>query len=201
MATAYSHYLLGLIAVVFLLQVATGLENGVITSSLILEPATFFSEPWRIITSMLLHGSFFHLFFNGFALLMFGPLLEQRIGRKNFIGVFLAAGVIGALLYYATIVIGIIPPLPALGASAGIYGILGALAVLFPELKLFLFGLIPLKMKYAAVLWFFLELFGSFNAYSGIGSAAHLGGLLLGLAAGFYFKKPPTQKYEVQFIE
>ncbi|MFH1779720.1 MAG: rhomboid family intramembrane serine protease [Candidatus Micrarchaeota archaeon] len=180
-------YLLVFIVAVFLVQLITGLEGG-FTTSFWLDPSNFFSEPWRIITSMFLHGSFLHLFFNCFALFMFGPLLENRVGKKNFLAIFLLAGIIGAIAYYATTVIGIIPALPALGASGGIFGVLGALAILYPDLRIFIW-FIPMSMKQAAIFWFVLELLGSFNAGSGIGSAAHLGGLIFGLAAGYYFKK------------
>ena len=150
------------------------------------------SKPWVFITSCFLHGDITHLFFNGFALLMFGPYLEREIGLKNFLVLFFVAAIAGNITYFMTILFGIIPPIPALGASGGIFGILGALAVLKPNMRIFLF-FIPMSIRSAAVVWFVLELLGSFNVGSGIASAAHLGGLVLGLLYGKYYRKKDNE--------
>ena len=143
---------------------------------------------WMFVSSIFLHGSFVHIFFNGFALLMFGPYLENIIGSKRFLQLFFISGVIGNILYFATVLLGIIPAMPALGASGAIYGILGMLAVIAPQLIVFTFY-VPMPIRVAAVVWIFLEFAGSFNASSGIGSAAHLGGLLFGIIYGMSYKK------------
>jgi len=144
-------------------------------------------QPWVFVTSCFLHGSFMHLFFNCFALLIFGPYLEREIGTRNFLMLFILAGIAGNITYYLTIVMGIIPPIPALGASGGIFGILGALAVIKPNMRIFLF-FIPMSIQTAAVVWFVLELVGSFNVASGIASAAHLGGLIFGVLYGKLYR-------------
>ncbi len=144
---------------------------------------------WMFVSSIFLHGSLTHLLFNGFALLIFGPFLENKIGEKNFFKVFLLAGIIGNCIYLATILIGIIPPMPALGASGAIYGILGMLAVVAPETIVYTF-FVPMPIRAAAVFWIIIEFLGSFNANSGIGSAAHLGGLVFGILYGMNYKKP-----------
>jgi uncharacterized protein len=160
-------------------------------------PATALTEPWRFITSIFLHGNFTHLFFNMFALFLFGMVLERNVGKKEFLKIFLLGGIIGGLIYYLTILIGIAPPIPALGASGGVFAILGALAILTPNLTIFLF-FIPMKMKNAVIIWIILEFFGMFNTMSGIASAAHLGGLLFGLLYAKNFKK---KVYEPEFYE
>ena len=144
-------------------------------------------QPWVFVTSCFLHGGIMHLFFNSFALLMFGPYLEREIGTKNLLILFLLAGTVGNLTYFLTIVAGIIPAIPALGASGGIFGILGALAIIKPNMKIFMF-FIPMSIQTAAIVWFVMELLGSFSASSGIASAAHLGGLLIGIIWGVYFR-------------
>ena len=144
-------------------------------------------RPWVFITSCFLHGGITHLFFNCFALLMFGPYLERELGSKKFLILFLLAGIAGNITYFATMALGIIPPIPALGASGGIFGILGALAVIHPNMRILVL-FVPMSIQTAAILWFVLELFGSFNTGSGIASAAHLGGLLFGLVFGKYYK-------------
>lgn len=144
-------------------------------------PTAILAQPWGLVTAIFLHGSLLHLFFNGFALLMFGPILERKVGSNNFLILFFTSGILGSVFYYAFVLAGVTPPLPALGASGAIYGILGALAILMPDMPILVF-FIPMTMRIAAVVWVALEFFGSFNASSGIASAAHLGGLLVGIA-------------------
>ena len=174
--------LLGTLFFMFILQLAV---PGV-TEALYFDPNNLM--PWMFITSCFLHGGIMHIFFNSIAILMFGNYLERELGKRDFILLFLAAGIAGNLLYYITILLGIIPPIPSLGASGGVFGILGALAVLRPDVRVLLF-FIPVSIRQAAALWFVLELVGSFNPYSGIASAAHLGGLVLGLVVGWHYKK------------
>jgi uncharacterized protein len=138
-----------------------------------------------------------HLLFNMFALFLFGTILERNVGKIEFFKIFIFGGIIGSLIYYLTIVTGIIPPIPALGASGGVYAILGALAILTPNLTIFLF-FIPMKMKNAVIVWIVLEFLGMFNTMSGIASAAHLGGLIFGLLYAYRFKK---KVFEPEFYE
>ena len=145
---------------------------------------------WQFVTSMFLHGDVMHILFNVYALFAFGPLLENRIGTKNFLILYFICGIVGNLLYYLTILFGIIPPIPALGASGAIFGIFGGLVITDPRLTLLIFGIIPMNIRHVAVLWFVLEFLGTFNSASGIASAAHLGGLVAGyLLVKYFFKK------------
>ena len=166
-----------LLALVFFIQISF----PSVTQLLWFNPALVSSQPWGFLTSIFLHASFLHLFFNGFALFMFGPLLEQKVGSGKFLEVFLLAGIGGSVFYYLFIIAGITPPLPALGASGAIYGILGALAILTPDLVV-LVWFVPMRMREAAIFWVAMEFLGTFNPASGIASAAHLGGLFLGVA-------------------
>ncbi|MFH0927802.1 MAG: rhomboid family intramembrane serine protease [Candidatus Micrarchaeota archaeon] len=151
---------------------------------------------WQFVTSIFLHGGLTHIIFNSYALFLFGTILEARLGQKNYLILFFIAGIAGNILYYATTLVGIIPPLPALGASGAIFGIFGALVVTDPNLRLLLFFIIPLKIRDAAILWFILEFFGAFNAGSGVASAAHLGGMVVGyLIAKMYYK--PRMSHEM----
>lgn len=178
-----THFLLLTLGFIFLLQmVFPFIEN-----LFIFVPSLAFSEPWRFISSMFLHADLTHLFFNCYALFMFGSILESRVTKTQFLSIYFISGLAGGLLYLLTIYLGIINPSPALGASGAIYGILGAVAVLLPELTIFVW-FFPMKMKYAAIFWALIEFAGSFNRYSGIGSAAHLGGLLIGALIALYLK-------------
>ncbi len=173
-----------ILGIIFLLQ----LFIPSITDVFIFLPSIALSEPWRFISSVFLHGGFTHILFNCYALFMFGSILERRVNTKQYLFLFFSAGLVGSLFYYATYLLGMIPDIPALGASGAIYGILGAVAMLLPDLRIFFF-FFPLRMRYAVIFWIALEFLGTFDPSSGIASAAHLGGILFGLAYGFYLKK------------
>ncbi len=148
-------------------------------------PVKILSQPWTFVTSMFLHASLDHLFFNMFALYIFGRYLESRVSEKRFLSIFFLSGILGNLAYYAMSPASYVP---AVGASGAIYGIMGALAALYPGLVIYLFGIAPMPMIFAAGLWFVMEFTGMFIP-SNIAHEAHLAGLLLGLAYGFYIKK------------
>ena len=177
-------YLLGAIVLVFLGQMV----YPPLTEMFFLEPAKIASEPWTIITSMFLHGGILHLFFNGFALYMFGPYLEQIIGSRRFLLVYFLSGIAGALAYAATFYLGILPAsIPALGASGAIFGVLGAVDVLRPNLPIYMW-FVPMPMKYAALVWVALSLVETFNV-TGVAGAAHLGGLVVGAVMAYAWLK------------
>jgi uncharacterized protein len=186
-------YLIFAMFVIFFLQMIFPF----FTEMFYFDPSVAIIEPWRFLTSMFLHGGHMHLLFNMFALFLFGTILERNVGKHEFFKIFLAGGIIGSLIYYLTIVIGLASPIPALGASGGVFAILGALAILTPNLTIFMF-FIPMKMKNAAIIWILLEFFGMFNTMSGIASAAHLGGLIFGLLYAKHLKK---KVYEPEFYE
>ena len=158
--------------IVFFLQ----LSFGPLTDQLVLSSQDFLYRPWTLVTSIFAHGGFDHLFYNMFALLLFGTILESVIGGKRWLIVFFAAGVIGGIaglpLYDST-----------LGASGAIFGLMGALAVLRPRMTVYL-GWFPLPMAVAVLFWAAGDLLGLFVP-SGIANAAHLAGLAVGLVIGW----------------
>ncbi len=170
-----------LLAAIFVVFIAQNIYPSV-TTTFMFDPNNL--QPWMFVSSIFLHASLIHIFFNAYALWMFGPVLERRLGFYKFMALFFAGGLVGSIGYYATILAGITPAYPALGASGAIYAVLGATAMLAPELVVLLFGIVPLTMRQAALLWVALEVLGTFNTSSGIASAAHLGGLILGFAWG-----------------
>lgn len=173
---------------IFFLDVLAG---GLLSRFLALTPALVMAQPWTIVTSIFLHGGIMHIFLNMFGLLMFGPILEAKIGGKNFVYLYLISGIIGNLGYILTAGMG---GLPVLGASGAIYGILGALAVLQPNLMV-LVWFMPMPIYMAAVAWFFIELgSGITGAQPGIANFAHLFGLFGGIGLGMMFKKEIISK-------
>lgn len=152
-----------------------------LTDEFALNSSDVFSKPWTLVTYIFLHGSFDHLFYNMFALVLFGLILERVIGGKKFLITFFISGVvagIGSVLFYTS----------SIGASGAIYGIIGVLGFLRPRMAVWSFGF-PLPMIAAVILWAAGDLIGLFTPSDLIGHAAHLFGLAFGLAYGIYLKK------------
>jgi membrane associated rhomboid family serine protease len=177
----YAYILIGITVFVFIMQWLLG--SG-FTNSLTLSMGTLLSRPWGLVTSMFIHGSLMHLFFNMLVLFFFGPLLERRIGSKSFLALYFGAGILAGLVQ-----ITVFPASAVLGASGAIFGVLGALTVLMPNLVIFLY-FVPVKMVYATILFAILDLFPMLTGTpDGIAHAAHLAGLAAGLIAGFWYRQ------------
>ena len=137
--------------------------------------------PWQVVTYAFLHGSIGHLFFNMLGLWMFGAELERVWGNKRFIQ-FYAASVLTAAAAQLLITSLTGSVYPTVGASGGLFGLLLAFAMMFPDRIIMpLFPPIPMKAKYFVALYGGLELFlGVTGERSGVAHFAHLGGMLGG---------------------
>lgn len=141
--------------------------------------------PWQLVSSAFLHGGFFHLFVNMLALWMFGIQIENLWGSRRFLFYYffcvIGASLIQLLVATAAATDGSI--YPTVGASGGVFGILLAFGVMYPNQQVvLLIPPIPMKAK-----WFVI-LFGAFSLFAGVtgtmGSIAHfahLGGMVFGL--------------------
>ena len=137
--------------------------------------------PWQLLTYGFLHGSFNHIFFNMFGLWMFGRDLERLMGPRRFL-IYYFSCVIGAAVVQL-IVAGIQGGVyPTLGASGGVFGILLAYGMTYPNrVVMLLFPPIPMKAKYFVLLYGLLELYlGLSGSSPGVANFAHLGGMLFG---------------------
>lgn len=169
-----------------------------------------FFEPYQIITHMFMHGGFTHIFFNMFALWMFGSQLEQIWGPKRFLTYYMLTGLGAAALHMGVMAMQVqgiagmmtgnvqvvengfhvafsglesIYSTPTVGASGAIFGLLLAFGMLFPNTELMLIFLpIPIKAKYFVILYGLAELFFGIAQIEGdnIAHFAHLGGMLFG---------------------
>lgn len=137
--------------------------------------------PWQLVSYAFLHGSMGHLFFNMLALWMFGGELERVWGHRRFLEFLLASVVAAAATQLLMSFLGGWSH-PMVGASGGIYGLLLAYAMMFPNRIIMpLFPPIPMKVKYYVLGFGLLELFLSWqDTTSGIAHFAHLGGMLGG---------------------
>ena len=172
--------------------------------------------PYQLVTYMFMHSGFSHLFFNMFALYMFGGVLERVWGAKRFLIFYLVCGVGAGLLQeivqYAQYVqlgydsISMIPihrggaPVPmadalnlwtTVGASGAIYAILLGFGMLFPNEKMFVFPIpVPIKAKFFVIGYAVIELLlGMSGTQDGVAHFAHLGGMLFGLLLILYWRK------------
>ena len=144
--------------------------------------------PWQIVTYSFLHIEFSHLFFNMLGLWMFGAELEQIWGRNRFL-VFYFASVVAAALTQLVVNALLGSMAPTIGASGGLFGLLLAFAMIFPNRIILLFFVLPLKAKYLVILYGLVELYqGVYVMNSGVAHFAHLGGMLGGLLTLRYWR-------------
>ena len=171
-------------------------------------------RPYQIITYMFMHGNFGHLFFNMFALWMFGNTLENIWGSKRFLLFYMVCG-IGAglcqelvqyiqyatsLANYANVDLGgkIVPMatylnmMNTVGASGAIYGLLLAFGMMFPDSMIYFYFLIPIKAKWFVIGYAVVELISGLTGFDNVAHFAHLGGMLFGLLLILYWRKNPA---------
>ena len=171
-------------------------------------------RPWQLFTYMFIHASRQHLFFNMFAVWMFGRIIEQTMGRNRFLFYYLTCGLGAGLMqeivqmaeywYYGYAAYeqanlgGVLVPMAdylnrwnTVGASGAVYGILLAFGVTFPNERLFIFPIpVPIKAKYFVVGYAIIELLSALSQSSdGVAHMAHLGGMLVGLLLIIYWRR------------
>ncbi len=136
--------------------------------------------PWQLISYQFMHAGFFHIFFNMFILWMFGMEIENLWGSKKFLIFYLTTGVIGGLfqILLSPIFLGGLYG-PTVGASGSIMGVMVAFAMLFPNRYIYIYFLIPVKVKYFIVFLVLLDLFAA-NSGGNIAHFVHIGGALFG---------------------
>lgn len=141
-----------------------------------------FQRPWQFLTSMFLHTDFWHILFNMYTLYFFGNALIRILDEKKFIIIYLVGGIAGGVLFAL-----LAPPYyVALGASGAIFAVGAALAVMQPKMKVMVFP-IPVEMP----LWVALLGGGILISFfvSNVAWEAHLGGAIVGVIFGFYYRK------------
>ncbi|MCX9009769.1 MAG: rhomboid family intramembrane serine protease [Candidatus Methanoperedens sp.] len=154
---------------------------------LALSPLYILERPWTLVTHMFLHSGPIHLLFNMMFLFFFGPELERRIGGKRFLIVFFLSGIIAATGYSLWSVLVLRSAAPAVGASGALFGIFACLAVIAPDIQVYIY-FIPMKITYALIFFALFDLLfiGSGDA---IARSAHLSGVVAGLVMGKRIKE------------
>lgn len=170
---------------------------------------------WQPVTYMFMHGNFGHLFFNMFALWMFGAAIENYWGTKKFLIYYFVAGVGAAVVYelwqfvdftyikhlqdYSGVQIAqnqtisvekFLDHFTMVGASGAVYGLLLAFGMLFPNSLIYIYFLIPVKAKWFVIIYGGIEvLYCIFASSDGIAHIAHLGGMIFGLLLILLWRK------------
>jgi len=145
------------------------------------EPSHVLTRPWGAVTYMFVHGGFWHLLINMLMLFFFGPPLEDMWGGREFMKFYLIAGLGGAafsfIFAYNTAVI---------GASAAVLGVMLAFAMNWPDMPIYIWGILPIKAKWLITFLAVVNLMSATaGGNDGIAHFAHLGGL----AAAFLYLK------------
>src|SRR3990172_9374695 len=140
---------------------------------------------WQVVTYMFLHGGFFHVFLNMYALLIFGIPVEKAWGSRRFLAYYLFTGTgAGITILIINTRLGATNYLvPTIGASGAVFGLLLAFGMLFPDAQILLFFFIPMRAKFLVFLYGGLELYALITSggQSPISHTGHLGGLLFGI--------------------
>lgn len=173
-APVATYGIIGLTLVVFVLQLLTGTGNGIVTQVLAFYAPLEIAQPWRAVTTMFVHGSFFHILFNMYSLYIFGAELERQLGRGRFVALYFLSGIGGsaavALLAPGSLVV---------GASGAIFGLMAAFFVIARSLggrSIQLVVLVGINLAIGFIV-------------PGIAWQAHLGGIVVGGAIAFLFSK------------
>jgi membrane associated rhomboid family serine protease len=146
--------------------------------------------PWQLVTYGFLHGGWTHLFFNMFAIFMFGGEIEQLFGRQRYIAYYFLCVIGAALMHLIVVQIANLPPVPAVGASGGVFGLLLAFGMTYPK-RMIVLLIPPIPMP----AWLFVTAYGAIELYlgvtqtqQGVAHFAHLGGMATGFVILRYWR-------------
>ena len=164
---------------IFILQYLSGMEDELFTIFGIVPSKTFGELMlWQPFTYLFFHGGIWHVLINMFVLWMFGSELEKYWGKKEFLRFFFITGIGSGLI---TILFSLSSTNPVVGASGAIYGVLLAYGLMFPNRLVYLYFLIPIKVKYLVILIGAIAFFSSLNpGNSNISHLTHLSGMVIG---------------------
>lgn len=165
---------------------------------------------YQFLTYMFLHGGFSHIFFNMFALWMFGNSIENAWGPKRFLVFYfvcgIGAGLTQELVQYIQLsdmiqnyefvrmgnrsipVDEYLNMLTTVGASGAVYGILLAFGMMWPNSRIYIYFAIPIKAKWFVIIYGLIELFSGFSSVDNVAHFAHVGGMLFGLGLILYWR-------------
>jgi membrane associated rhomboid family serine protease len=173
--------------VAYIATIAAGMMGHDLIQLLGLQTATFLQHPWTIVTNLFMHGNIWHILFNMITLYFFGTFLIRLVGTRDFLLIYFLGGIAGNLVFMLFAYFNILTSAFSIviGASGAIFALGGALAVLTPKLRVFVFPIpVPMPLWVAVIGGFVLMIFVGGVAWQG-----HLGGLVFGLLAGLALRR------------
>ena len=168
-------WLIAISVAIYFLQL-TVVRTDVVAGALGFHAGPLSETWWTVVTYMFVHAGFWHLALNMYTLFLFGPRVEREWSAAEFARYFVMCGMGGLLLHLllfrgATLV----------GASAAVYGVMLAYARRWPDDEIYLFAVLPIKVKWFIAFLVVMDLVnGLGNSQSGVAHFAHLGGFLTG---------------------
>ena len=194
-----TYVFLGIMAAVFVIQIALQLSGAsALHDQIFLITSSWITQPWTVFTSMFAHAGLGHIGINALVLYFFGTTTERLIGTRRFTWLFLAAGVVGGIAQIVLTRLIFDINSAGLGASAAIQGVMGTLVFIAPRLTVLVFFVIPAPLWAIMIFYVLGDLFGAITPNSGVGNFAHLAGLAVGLAFGYYLRERKGLRAVVQ---
>ena len=176
--TNVSFYLIFIYIIVYFVQKYFRQRGLFLEEFFALHHTSLIREIWQVFTYMFLHGDFWHLFFNMLMLFWFGVSVERKVGSKEFLLFYLLCGSLAGfamrLTYY---LIGMGAYSYTVGASAALYAVMLAFAVLYPDSQVYLYFVLPIPSAVLVLGYFILELMQAFRS-DGIAHVGHVYGLI-----------------------
>jgi membrane associated rhomboid family serine protease len=156
-------------------------------------------QPWTIVTYMFLHdpNGITHILFNMLGLYFFGPRVEERLGSKRFITLYMVSGIFGAAFSFI-----FAPYASVVGASAAVFGVMLGFARYWPDVQILFFFFLPLQARFAVMLMAAMALWSGFNgSRGGVADFAHLGGFVGGwLYLKYVERKQGIKKFRSKVV-
>ena len=181
-----------LISVNVLIFIATSIASGsffslspAVTGQIGVNYYTLGNQPWTIVSAMFAHDGIYHILFNMITLYFYGMYVLALVGEARFFLVYFIGGLVGNAFFLLTNHFAF-----AVGASGAIFALGGLLVVLVPKLKVMIL-FIPVPID----LWIAILIFAVLSLSPGIAWQAHAGGLITGLAAGYFFKRQAVRRH------
>lgn len=148
---------------------------------------------WQVVSYMFLHGGMFHIFLNMYALLLFGSHIEHLWGSKKFLLYYFFTGAGAGLLILGINMASGEPAasIPTIGASGAVFGLLLAFGILFPDVEILLFFILPIKAKFLVIMYGGIEFYSlvTMGTSSSVSHVGHLGGIIFGLIFFFIMRR------------
>jgi len=201
----YTLVAINVLVFLYEMSLGRGVQGFIMSYGVIPQNIINGSDFYTLLTSMFMHGGFWHILGNMLFLWIFGDNVEDALGKFWFIIMYFLAGIGGSVAY---ILVSQSSSVPTIGASGAISGVLGAYLVLYPRARIlaivpiiFFIRFIMLPAYVFLGIWIFLQLIlgvGSTAGGAGVAYFAHIGGFIIGIVFGLIFKRrQQTFKYQV----